>query len=119
MDTIGINYIDYIGNDYKYKNIEVQNSKYDKRFPLLINYYSPNCKFQIKKNNSNLNTSLYNNFYQEYIPSTSSINYHYNISIKEYEQINSNDKKCKLFSNSFKITNGMLISQQVVYTLQK
>ena len=105
MDTIGINYIDYIGNDYKYKNIEVQNSKYDKRFPLLINYYSPNCKFQIKKNNSNLNTSLYNNFYQEYIPSTSSINYHYNISIKEYEQINSNDKKCKLFSNSFKITN--------------
>ena len=43
MDTIGINYIDYIDNDYKYKNIiEVHNSKYDKRFPLLINYYSPN-----------------------------------------------------------------------------
>ena len=105
MDTIGINYIDYIDNDYKYKNIEVQNSKYNKSFPLLINYYSPNCKFQIKKNNTNLDTYLYNNFYQEYIPSNSSINYNYNISIKEYEPINNKDKKCKLFSNSFKITN--------------
>ena len=104
LDTIGINFIDYIDNNYKYKNIEVQNSKYDQKFPLLINYYSPNCKLQIKKNNNNLDTSLYNNFYQEYIPSSNSINYSYNISIKEYESISA-DKRCKLFSNNFKITN--------------
>ena len=45
MDTIGINYIDYINTTNKYKLIKIQNSKYNQSFPMYINFYSPNCKF--------------------------------------------------------------------------
>ena len=104
MDTIGINFIDYIGDSYEYKNIEVKNSKYDKIFPLLINFYSPNCKFNINKNGgTKLTTSLYDNFYQENIDSNQQITYNYNISIKEFDPSNFQNKKCTLYMNSFKI----------------
>ena len=49
LDIIGMNYIDYINTTYKYKNIEVLNSEYNPPFPILFNFYSPNCKFQISK----------------------------------------------------------------------
>ena len=117
LDTIGINFIDYINNDYKYKFIEVQNSKYNKVFPILINFYSPNCEFDIIKydfyydydygrenyDQYQLNTYLYDNFYQEIIDTTKAITYKYNISIKKPSDFL--DDMCILYSNSYKITN--------------
>ena len=104
MDTIGINIIDYISNEYKYKNFEVQNSKYNQVFPIIFNFYSPNCKFNIYKNgDTKLNTYLYDNFYQDSINLSNQINYNYNISIKEFDPYNYPDKKCILYSNNFKI----------------
>ena len=104
MDTIGINIIDYISNEYKYKNFEVQNSKYNQIFPIIFNFYSPNCKVNIYKNgDTKLNTYLYDNFYQDSINISNQINYNYNISIKEFDPYNYPDKKCILYSNNFKI----------------
>ena len=65
QDIMGMNYIDYINTTYKYKNIEVSNSQYNRYFPILFNFYSPNCKFQISKNGIIVETHLNDNFYQE------------------------------------------------------
>ena len=104
IDTIGINYIDYINTTYKYKIIEVQNSKYNFNFPIIINFYTLDCKFRIKKNGTVLENYLYNNFYQEYIDDNNKYSYIYNLSLIESEYLNYQNKKCILYSNNINVT---------------
>ena len=63
----------------------------------LINFYSPNCKFNISKNNQTLETSLFNNFYQEIFNGTDK--YNFNIFFYKSYPIKNKDKKCILYSN--------------------
>ena len=104
QDIMGINYIDYINTTYKYKNIEVSNSEYNRPFPILFNFYSPNCKFQISKNDTIVQTHLNDNFYQEYISDEKVVYNNYNISIKELEPLNYDNKKCLLYINNIKLS---------------
>ena len=101
INKIGINYIDSINTSLKNKTIEVQSSKYGKKFPILINFYSPNCKFQITKDGEELETYLYKNFYQENLDD--GIKYIYNLSFIETETLNY-ENKCLLFSNNINLT---------------
>ena len=123
LDIMGLNYIDYLDNENKYKIIKIQNSKYNIVFPILFNFYSPNCKFQI--NQTNPSTILNDNFYQEYFESDEEKGNIYNISIKEFEPLQYKDKKCILISNVLKIANeksikfGNLIINENIPYIQK
>jgi hypothetical protein len=54
-----INYIEYIDSD---KYIIMESPELNS-IPILMNFYSPNCQFKITKNNNNVETYLFNNFY--------------------------------------------------------
>ena len=63
----------------------------------LIFFYSPNCKFNISKNNQILETYLFNNYYQGIIDSSDSSSY--NLFFYKSHPVNYKDKKCILYSN--------------------
>ena len=100
LDIIGTSYIDYINASDNYKIIEIQNYKYDKSFPILYSIYSPDCRLKIKNDTKEMKTSLYNNFYLEYIPENKKNNYSLNISVIEHQS-----RRCLLYTNNIKIYN--------------
>ena len=119
LDTIGFNYIDYINNTYKYKTIEIQNFKYGQTFPVLFNIYSPDCRLKITNNSKEINTFLYNNLYQEYIPNDNQKYYNLNISVLE-----SQGKRCLLYLNNIKLSKensaeigNLIINENVPQTI--
>ena len=122
----GINYIESIdinNEKYNYREIKISNSKTDKKIPLLVNFYSQNCKFKVSReiiiNGKYLNKDIeiINDYGQEIININDTnyfySNYKYRIELINDGDISKSNELCMIYVNSLEYTDNKKYSPQI------